>query len=801
MSSPVLPGNLEEGTLISGRYLVCNKLGTGGMGIVYRVKDKELDDQVIALKILHAHLSNDEKIFGRFRNEVIVARTLSHPNIIRLYDIGKAKEGFRYISMEYVDGSTLQDKLKFPASSKNMLPLQESLWIFCEICRGVAYAHERGVVHRDLKPANIMISLSGQVKLADFGTSRIVGMDSSLTQTGQSIGTPHYMSPEQIRGESPKPLCDIYSLGVIAFELIAKKKPFPADSPLAVAYKHLNSPLPNIVNSELGIEPWCQEFIEKAMAKEKESRFQSVEEMLESLRPRLWSKVSESSPSIRHFSQTKPVIKDSKTPSNTQSSVLEVDDSNWTIPTKEELQVVVEEEIEDPTKKWSLDHLEEGGEEFSIDKIINIASKKKRKRSPLSLIIPIFIISSIIGLLVSNPGFREKLFLSFAKVGDDIFGSQQNGDIKETSNISIDSNSLNIQEIEDLKPEDKLPLGSGSKEKINKAVSEIVNEKNVKSSDNTLKNKDQLALSSSGTNKSVQIKSKTTTELATSQKNFSSRGEAQKENLTIVGQVQANSSKTKGQSEELAKNLLTEKSNNSNRLTSPELDELLNYLPDELETNESADFPRAPQNNDFINGEQENITPRKSFLELASSSRDPNNVRPTTEPGKIKHETGSNSSSRGNNIMTEPARVPFPLSSSVALMGGKLKEGVSVFNEMNLKVSSVVATLKYKSKEDAKLAASLNFRFRVKSLSTNQLISEISGLAVSQSQNIVTVTSSLNKLAEGKNSDGEYRVELTSNSKYLKSGLFLLQSIPKEPLVEPFLKPIETKIINKPPVF
>jgi serine/threonine protein kinase len=254
------------------------------MGMVYRVIDRELNDETVALKLLHPHLAEDEDVFRRFRNEVLVARSLSHPHIVRTHDIGRDENSVSYISMEFVDGMSLKDHVSFQdennETQRRPLPFGEVLSIYWQILSGVSYAHGKGIIHRDLKPANVLITAEGEVKLADFGTARIVGMDTSITRAGQVVGTPDYMSPEQIRGEELGPSCDIYALGIIAYELLSGKRPFFADSPVAVAFKHLNEPLPEFEQSDEEIPRWFKDFTQKACAKDKNDRFESVGEML-----------------------------------------------------------------------------------------------------------------------------------------------------------------------------------------------------------------------------------------------------------------------------------------------------------------------------------------------------------------------------------------------------------------------------------------------------------------------------------------------------------------------------------------
>ena len=273
---------LGPGSMIAGRFEVVERLGAGGMGIVYKGIDHSLNNQIVALKILNPFLSQNEVVLKRFMNEVLVARSLSHPNIIRIHDIGNTEDGFAYISMEYVDGKSLSDVImpqgEDSSSDGIALDFNDALSYLFQILNGVAYAHEKGVIHRDLKPANVMISKSGEVKLADFGTARVLGEQTGLTQDGQSVGTPDYMSPEQIRGEGADYRSDIYSLGIIAYQLVTGRKPFIADSPVAVAFKHINDPFPFFANEEIGIPKWFEAIIHKATAKRKEDRFASAEQ-------------------------------------------------------------------------------------------------------------------------------------------------------------------------------------------------------------------------------------------------------------------------------------------------------------------------------------------------------------------------------------------------------------------------------------------------------------------------------------------------------------------------------------------
>ena len=271
---------LTPGSIVAGRYEIQTVLGSGGMGQVYRAVDNELSGELVALKLLHHTISQERSIFDRFKNEVSVARGLAHPNIVRTYDLGKAPEGYYYISMEYVEGQSLKEKLEAAVT----LPVSDAAFVLYQLLQAVAYAHSRGVIHRDLKPANVMICKSGEVKLADFGTARLLKSQAELTPTGQVIGTPYYMAPEQVRGEEVDAGCDIYALGIIGFELVTGKRPFDGENYVATAYKHLTEAVPKIAGTDLRIPQWYEDIIYKATAKSKTDRFSSAKEFASALK-------------------------------------------------------------------------------------------------------------------------------------------------------------------------------------------------------------------------------------------------------------------------------------------------------------------------------------------------------------------------------------------------------------------------------------------------------------------------------------------------------------------------------------
>lgn len=276
---------LNPGSVIAGRYEVVRTLGSGGMGSVLAVIDRALDNETIALKLLYPHLARDKTSFARFRNEVLVARRLSHPQIVRLYDFGHAGNGYYFISMEYMAGGSLGQQIY--QGRRELLPFHETLRILRDISLGIAHAHANGVVHRDLKPDNILMGERMEVKITDFGLARTLYVDKGFTDTGEAVGTPYYMAPEQLRGDKIDGRTDIYALGIIAYEMVVGRRPFFDESYLNLAAKHINEPIPDFATKESGIPSWFQEFVQTAAAKKPDDRYPNATEIAELLTDRL----------------------------------------------------------------------------------------------------------------------------------------------------------------------------------------------------------------------------------------------------------------------------------------------------------------------------------------------------------------------------------------------------------------------------------------------------------------------------------------------------------------------------------
>jgi eukaryotic-like serine/threonine-protein kinase len=273
---------VAKGSLFGGRYDVLGTIGKGGMGVVYRARDRQLDE-VVALKVLRNEvLKDDPTLLDRFKREIKLARRITHRNVLRTHDFGES-DGTPYISMEYLEGVTLKDLIR----NKGALPLPVGLRIAKQMCLGLEAAHQEGVVHRDIKPQNMLIlPESGDVKIMDFGIARVSEVKAGaagLTSTGTVMGTPDYMPPEQAQGHPADFRSDIYSLGVVFYEIFTGKLPFGGDSVMAVVLAHIQKPAPSPRQANSAIPAELEAIILSCMAKAPEKRFQRVEDVLERL--------------------------------------------------------------------------------------------------------------------------------------------------------------------------------------------------------------------------------------------------------------------------------------------------------------------------------------------------------------------------------------------------------------------------------------------------------------------------------------------------------------------------------------
>ena len=225
------PEEITRGTQFAGRYEIIEELGGGGMGRVYRVEDKKLKQEV-ALKLIKPEIAKDKKTVERFQNELKSARMISHKNVCRMFDMGESGEA-HFITMEYVKGEDLRSMIRMTGQ----LGIGTAINVAKQICEGLSEAHHLGVIHRDLKSSNIMIDKAGRARITDFGIARSL-KGKGITGAGVMIGTPEYMSPEQVEGKDTDQRSDIYSLGIILYEMLTGRVPFEGDTPFTVGVKH-----------------------------------------------------------------------------------------------------------------------------------------------------------------------------------------------------------------------------------------------------------------------------------------------------------------------------------------------------------------------------------------------------------------------------------------------------------------------------------------------------------------------------------------------------------------------------------
>jgi serine/threonine protein kinase len=272
------PGLIDLTELSACRYTPIEVIGSGGIGVVYRAQDRGLNNEPVALKLMNTNLLPDPVYATRFRQEVALARKLSHPHIVKIFDFGELLSGGYFFTMELVDGVDLRKVIS--RGGKNF-PVADALRIFFQVLLAIDYAHQNGIVHRDIKPENILLSGEGMwAKLTDFGSAKEIVFDLGLTPEGSVLGTPHYLAPELLKGKSVAPQIDIYSLGILLFEMLAGTPPFTGDGMASVFAQHATKPVPNICDLRKEAPRWCHEFIETCVEKDPKDRFESASEMI-----------------------------------------------------------------------------------------------------------------------------------------------------------------------------------------------------------------------------------------------------------------------------------------------------------------------------------------------------------------------------------------------------------------------------------------------------------------------------------------------------------------------------------------
>ncbi|MBQ9197245.1 MAG: Stk1 family PASTA domain-containing Ser/Thr kinase [Clostridia bacterium] len=274
------------GRVFAQRYKLEEFVGKGGMALVFRASDLRTGHDV-AVKVLRPELMGDEEFLERFRREALAASKMSHHNIVNLLDVGE-EDGYRYLVMEYMRGRTLKDIIQ----EKGRLPEPVAGQIAIRILSALQHAHDNGIIHRDIKPQNVLINAEGMVKVADFGIARVAGSN-TLTKGDNVMGSVHYFSPEQARGEDVTAASDIYSVGVVMYEMLTGKVPFDGDTPVSIALQHISTPPTPPSQAAEGISPAMERVVLTAMNKDKQSRYRDAADMARAIRAALQNPQSE----------------------------------------------------------------------------------------------------------------------------------------------------------------------------------------------------------------------------------------------------------------------------------------------------------------------------------------------------------------------------------------------------------------------------------------------------------------------------------------------------------------------------
>ncbi|WP_102271505.1 Stk1 family PASTA domain-containing Ser/Thr kinase [Cytobacillus massiliigabonensis] len=337
------------GKRISGRYKILEIIGGGGMANVYLAHDMILDRDV-AVKMLRLDFANDEEFIRRFHREAQSATSLAHPNIVSIYDVGE-EDSIYYIVMEYVDGQTLKQYIQ----QNSPIQVEKVLDIMKQLTSAISHAHQNHIIHRDIKPHNILIDRLGNVKITDFGIAMALSA-TSITQTNSVLGSVHYLSPEQARGGMANRKSDIYSLGIVMFELLTGRLPFSGESAVSIALKHLQSETPSLRRWNPSIPQSVENIVFKATAKDPFHRYDSVEEMEEDIRTALEpERMHEEKfivPIDNDATKAIPIITDSQSFSNMDETVIRDKDMNGNHTTQDATPKKVKKEKK-KRKKWS----------------------------------------------------------------------------------------------------------------------------------------------------------------------------------------------------------------------------------------------------------------------------------------------------------------------------------------------------------------------------------------------------------------------------------------------------------------
>ena len=263
--------------LLAGRYELIEKIGEGGMAVVYKGKDRLLN-RYVAIKILRPEFTKDEQFIESFKRESQASARLSHANIVGVYDVGK-EGNIHFIVMELIDGKVLSEVIK----EKGRIEYKEAISIIRQVASALSLAHKNQIIHRDIKPHNILITSTGVAKLADFGIAKAVSAATIVGGNNKIMGSVHYFSPEQARGAYVDERSDIYSLGIVLYEMLTGKVPFDGDNPVSIALMHINDPMPSLTKEVPGIPPQLEKIVNKPPEKYQSNRYKTVDEMIKDL--------------------------------------------------------------------------------------------------------------------------------------------------------------------------------------------------------------------------------------------------------------------------------------------------------------------------------------------------------------------------------------------------------------------------------------------------------------------------------------------------------------------------------------
>lgn len=349
---------MKKGDRVNERYKILHKIGSGGMANVYLAEDLILEREV-AVKMMALDFRNDKDSLRRFQREAMATVELSHPNLVNIYDVGEGEHP--YIVMEYVEGMDLKEYI----THNHPISYKKAIDIMSQILDGIAYAHENDVIHRDIKPHNILIDEEGNVKITDFGIAVALSQN-SITQTNSLLGSVQYMSPEQARGNIVTKQSDIYSLGIVLYELLTGSVPFDGESAVSIALKHFQSTIPSLREFDSRIPQALENVVLKATTKESKNRYKSISEMKEDLATSL-------SPDRRGEARFEPID-----PLDEDTLVLNADEFKSQLP-------ATDEKIENPTKE------------------VNKKPKNKKKKRLWLLLIPLILILAFVGYSLTIP--------------------------------------------------------------------------------------------------------------------------------------------------------------------------------------------------------------------------------------------------------------------------------------------------------------------------------------------------------------------------------------------------------------